>query len=121
MAGKLAPLVVWPRFTTFSGGNMTEGFTTLPLDVSDYSQAVVTIWRGPTTVGFSMTCEESVDKVNWVVCAGTNTNAYDPGTDTEGIITATLKRQWFRARVANTGDENLVTCWAVGHLVRRER
>ena len=121
MAGKLVPLVVWPRFTTFAGGNMTEGYTTLPLDVSGYSQALFTVWRGPATVGFTMTSEESTDKVAWTTCAGSNTNGYDPGTGTEGIVTATLKKQWFRVRVVNPGNDNQVTCWAVGHLARRER
>ena len=43
MAGRLVPLVLLPRFTSFAEGI----FQTVPMDVSDFQRAIVTVWRGP--------------------------------------------------------------------------
>jgi hypothetical protein len=124
MAGKLVPLVMLPRFSSFAGINE---FTTIPVDVTGYSRAILTCWRGPireptgATVGF--TCQESSDQETWVACAGTNTS-FDPGDGVEGVADATLKRRWFRVKLSlsGTGPEHNVhvTGWSVGHLVQRE-
>jgi hypothetical protein len=129
MAGKLVPLVVWPRFTAFAGRHV---YTTLPVDVSEFSRAILTCWRGPmgpdsdpASVSIGFTCQESIDQVNWSICAGTNASNYDPGEDAEGVVLATLTKRWFRVRASFTAsatvqDEIRMTCWSVGHLERRE-
>ena len=42
MAGELVPLVLLPRYSTFSGAH---SFTTIGMEVSDYSSAIVNVWR----------------------------------------------------------------------------
>jgi hypothetical protein len=125
MAGTLVPVVMFPRYSSFAGRNL---YTTIPIDVTDYSRAILTCWRGPlkepVDAGMSFGCEESSDQETWVGCAGTNTS-FDPGDGTEGVADATLKRRWFRLVLNLSSDaphQNLldVTCWAVGHLERRE-
>ena len=124
MAGQQVPLVMLPRFTTFAG---RHEYTTVPIDVSEFSKAVLTCWRGPGQLGdggVSLNCQESSDQNTWVACSGTNVS-FDPGSGMEGVAIATLKRRWFRMKVilnasAPFQDSMCVTCWAVGNLVRRE-
>ena len=127
MAGRLVPLVMYPRYSSFAG---RSDYTTVPLDVSGFSKAVLTCWRGPHNLtpasgGVVFFCQESSDQVVWVTCSGTNVDAFDPGEDTEGVASANLRRRWFRVmcRVyADALEQNgaRVTCWSVGHLVARE-
>jgi hypothetical protein len=71
MAGQLTPLVMLPRFTTYSGATT---FKTMPIDVSAYSSAILNIWRGPvapvSTGTFSLTAEESTDQDDWSTVSG---------------------------------------------------
>lgn len=120
MAGELVPLVLLPRYSTFSGATV---FTTIGIDVSDYESAIVNVWRGnfigtgPPT--FGITLEESTDRDEWAACSGATAD-YDPGGATEGQLTAALKRRWLRAKVTITGTDPSVSCWAVGFLELRQ-
>jgi hypothetical protein len=122
MAGELVPLVMLPRYTTLAGAST---FTTIAMDVTDYQTAILNIWRGRliTDTTFAVTCEESTDQETWSTCAGTNVSAYDPGQETEGQASATIKKRWFRVKVvlATTGDPPHASCWAVGFLEQREQ
>jgi hypothetical protein len=126
MAGKLEPLVLLPRFSSFAGRSF---YTTPPLEVAAFAQAVVTVWRGilgPSGGGgqVEFTFLESSDGVVWTACGGTNASG-DPGEEAEYVARATLTKRWLRLRVNLTSaapqQNNLqLTCWAVGNLVRRE-
>ena len=123
MAGELAPLVMLPRYSVYSGEST---FTTIAMDVTDYQTAILNVWRGKlvTNTTFAVTAEESTDQVTWSTCAGTNVAAYDPGQETEGQMSATLKKRWFRLKAVlaqSTGNYPLATCWAVGFLEQREQ
>lgn len=118
MAGLQVPLVLLPRYTTYAGA---DDFVTVGMDVSRYSKASVSVWRGKLigaspTIAFSF--EESMDQLNWTTC--TNGAADDPGQDTEELYTPTLTKRWFRIKVALGGTSPIGTCWAVGFLEERE-
>jgi hypothetical protein len=118
MPGSQVPLVLFPRYTGLSGATK---FKTAALDVNDYGNAAVSVWRGKLlagSTGFSSTCEESTDQVNWTVCGGT-TAGFDPGEETEGQVVAHLRKRWFRLVLELGGTNPGVTCWAVGALERR--
>jgi len=123
MPGSLVPLVMLPRYTTYTG---QVEFTTIGMDVTKYETAILSVWRGRLggagTV--QITCEESTDSGgvagSWSPCSGTNTQNFDPGEEAEAQVTATLTKRWFRLRVALTGTNPQVTCWAVGFLEDRE-
>jgi len=120
MAGELVPLVLLPRHSTYAGAT---DFTTIAMEVTDYEQAIVNLWRGPllgTAPTFAATLQESTDQQNWSDCSGTNTSAYDPGSGTEGQMTATLKKRWFRIKVTLAGTSPVASCWALGFLQMRE-
>jgi hypothetical protein len=123
MAGEQVPLVMIPRFTTYGGA---ETFTTIPMDVTDYQAATLSVWRGAlvSATTFQVTAQESTDQEVWSTCAGTNCSNYDPLLETEGQVVATIKKRWFRLRVvlAYTAGTPypLATCWAVGFLEERE-
>ena len=121
MAGQLTPLVLLPRYTTYAGQST---FVTLAMDVTDYSSALINVWRGKLigtdTPSILLTMQESSDQVNWTTCAGANVNGYDPGQETEGQSTPTLKKRWFRVQVVVGGTNPTVSCWAVGFLEQRE-
>ena len=119
MSGELVPLVLLPRYTTFTGAGT---FTTIAMDVTEYQSAIINAWRGvlngtgsPT---FTISFEESTDQVSWTTC--TDGSGGDPTQNTEAQYTPTLKKRWFRAKVVLTGTEPVaVTCWAVGFLELR--
>ena len=122
MAGEQVPLVMVPRFTTYAG---EATFATFPMDVTDYQAALLNVWRGDLVASttFKVTAEESTDQAVWSTCSGTNCTNYDPGLETEGPMSATLKKRWFRLKVVlaqTTGNYPLATCWAVGFLEERE-
>src|SRR3989304_1558448 len=75
MAGELVPLVLLPRYTTYAGKvNADQYFTTIAMDVTQYTSAIVNTWRGkivgPTTPGFKAWFRESTDQVVWSLCDG---------------------------------------------------
>ncbi len=130
MAGEYVPLVMLPRYSTFVGvppvltpPDPKPGFKTVAMDVSDYKTAVLQVWRARLVTGNTIkaTAEESTDQVTWTTCAGTNCFEFDPGPFTEGQVTATLKKRWFRLRVELGGSPfPQATCWAVGFLEERK-
>jgi hypothetical protein len=117
MAGELVPLVLLPRYTTFSGATT---FTTIGMEVTDYEKGIVNVWRGPLAGGgtFQVSFEESTDGSNWTACTGGG--AADPGANTEAQYSPTLTKRWFRIKVVITGADPHVSCWALGHLMLRE-
>jgi hypothetical protein len=126
--GELVPLVLLPRYTTYAGLPTTGTpataplyFSTIAMDVTEYQNAIVNIWRGKlvgTTPGVAFTLEESTDQVNWTTCSGT-TAAFDPGENAETQYTAILNKRWFRIIVLLGSTTTVVTCWAVGFLEQR--
>jgi hypothetical protein len=118
MPGELVPLVMLPRYTTLTGATI---FTTIAMDVTEYSSAILNIWRGRLVNlgGIKFNLQESTDQETWTACAGTTVD-YDPGQETEGQQTATLKKRWFRLSVGLTGTDPQATVWAVGFLEQRE-
>ena len=119
MAGELVPLVMLPRFTTLHGAT---DFTTIGMEVADYSSAILNVFRGPvggTSGTFAITCQESTDQQTWPNCSGA-TASYDPGESTEGQLTPDLKKRWFRVKVTLGGTGPTVSCWALGFLEMRE-
>jgi hypothetical protein len=120
MAGELVPLVLLPRYTSYVGQST---FTTIGMEVTDYANAIVNVWRGKltgTSPTFGVTFEESTDQSNWTMCAGTTANA-DPGQEMEAQFTAQLTKRWFRIKVVLGGTTPAATCWAIGFLEMRER
>jgi hypothetical protein len=108
-----------PRYSAYSGAG---DFTTIGMEVTDYEQAIVNVWRGPligTTPTFGVTLEESTDQQTWTTCAGTMGGS-DPGSGFEAQLTATLKKRWFRIKVTLGGTNPVATCWALGFLMLRE-
>jgi hypothetical protein len=120
MAGELVPLVMFPRYSTLTGAST---FTTIAMDVTDYQAAILQVWRGKLIAGttYAVSAEESTDQETWSACAGTNCTAYDPGQETEGQISATLKKRWFRLKAVLTGTDPQVTHWCVGFAEQREQ
>ncbi len=118
MAGELVPLVLLPRYSTFNG---SETFTTIGMEVTDYTQTILNVWRGPVLNGGSIafTFQESTDQDSWTTCSGT-TASWDPGASTEAQVTAELKKRWFRVKVLVGGTNPGVSCWALGFLEMRE-
>jgi hypothetical protein len=119
MAGNLTPLVMLPRYTTYVGAST---FTTIGMEVTDYSKAIVNVWRGQLvgttpTIGFSF--QESTDQINWTDCTGV-TSPVDPGADTEDQYQPVLNKRWFRIKVELGGTDPSGTCWAIGFLEMRE-
>jgi hypothetical protein len=116
MPGANVPLVLLPRYTGLAGETT---FRTVPLDVNDYVNAVVNIWRGKAIGGTpTWTFEESTDQITWTPCGGT-TEDYSLAEDTEVQVVAHLQKRWFRLVVELAGTDPAVTCWAVGALERR--
>ena len=92
MAGELTPVVLLPRYTAYVGATT---FTTIGMDVTNYSKALVTVWRGPlvgtsATIGF--TFEESTDQNSWSTCTGVSPSV-DPGADTDTQYEPELKKR----------------------------
>jgi len=117
--GELVPLVMLPRFSTYSG---QTSFVTVAMDVTEYQNAILNVWRGPVTNAgtFKIFFEESTDQVTWSTCAGTSGTGEDPGDNTELQYTAQLKKRWFRVKITiGASADASVTCWAVGFLEQR--
>jgi hypothetical protein len=110
MAGQAVPLVVIPRYTSYVGANV---FSTVPLEVTDYSMAHVTFWRGRCPTAFSAVFEESHDALVWFHALGTTITSVDRSDN----LHIPLTRRWFRVRI--TLSTLPITCWASGLLERR--
>lgn len=123
MAGRLVPLVFFPRFTTLAGAaGGGQDFTTAGTDVSAYSTAVVTVWRGAIvgsiTPAFRIWFQDSTDQQVWSLCSGSPSPG-DPGENQRIVYTLSLSRRWLRARVEAGGADNVLTLWAMGSLEER--
>ena len=119
MAGELVPVIMLRNFSTFSGAT---SFTTAAIEVTGYTKAILSAWRGKLVGGsttFVFKAEESTDQESWATCAGSNTSV-DPGEETEVQCSATLKKRWFRVKATLTGTNPSATCWAIGFFERRE-
>jgi len=119
MAGKRLPVVFASRFTTYAGGG---DFPTVALDLADYESAVIHVWRGMlvgSMPSFGVTFEESTDSITWTTCSGTTAEA-DPGQQTEVPYMVTLGKRFVRVRVSLGGANTVASCYAYGHLVRRQ-
>ena len=118
MAGELVPLVLIPRYSSYCGA---YNFTTIAMDVTEYQNAIVNVWRSElagTGSAFQISFEESTDQDTWTTC--TNGSGGDPGQNTEAQYTPELKKRWFRAKVALTGTQPVASVWAVGFLELRQ-
>jgi len=118
MAGELVPLVLVPRYSTFVGAH---SFTTTGMEVSDYSKAIVNVWRSEmlgTSPTFAVEFQESTDQSTWTTC--TNGASADPGSNTEAQYSPELTKRWFRIKVTLTGTGPAVSAWAIGFLEMRE-
>jgi hypothetical protein len=119
MAGMQVPLVLVPRYSSYTGA---DTFTTLGIDVTDYSRASVCVWRSPligSSPTFALTFEESMDQNSWTTCSGTSAGV-DPGADTETMYSPTLAKRWFRLKLVLGGTSPVATCWVIGYLEQRE-
>jgi len=136
MAGELVPLVLLPRYTTLAG--KAGDFATSAVDTTPYERALVTLWRGkiigtvgppppvppPWDFGFWLEC--STDQVSWYPMQpqptpwdGTPTDGWVLVENTQKQASVELPRRWLRYRVRLLNDDNIVSCWAVGHLLKR--
>ncbi len=118
MAGELVPLVMIPRYTTYSGDST---FTSIAMDVSEYQKAIVNVWRGKligTSPTYNVSFQESTDQDSWTVC--TNGSGGDPGSETEAQYTPTLAKRWFRIVLTLAGTGPIVSTWAIGFLEMRQ-
>jgi hypothetical protein len=113
-----------PRYTTYAG-NLSAGFTTVGMDVTQYQKAIINFWRGELIASggspaFKVTCQESTDQNSWSVCGGTSEDTA-VNEDAETQFNATLTKRWFRVRVKVEGTDPVVSCWAVGFLEDRQQ
>ena len=125
MSGLYVPLVMIPRFTTYVGAGASP-YVSVPLDVSEYESANLTVWRGPLIgeagATLALKFQDSDDADVW-------SNASTPITtaDASSVVVLTLRRRWLRASLELAADVSdpqhavALTCWAIGNLVRRER
>lgn len=135
MTGQLVPLVLVPRHSTLAGKvGPTEDYLTVPIDVTPYRSANVTVWRGhvigtvpppppppPSTFAFLIWFEESTDRVTWSVCIPNYPDGDDPGENTQKQYLMQLTKRWFRARIRLFDADNVVSCFAVGSMEERVR
>ncbi|MCK6479533.1 MAG: hypothetical protein HUU06_11260 [Planctomycetaceae bacterium] len=119
MAGQLTPLVLIPRYTTYSG---SQDFTTIGMDVTAYQTVIVNFWR-PALIGggtdIAVYFEESTDQNSWSECAGSPSQPVNPLPNQETQYSYTLSKRWFRLRLVLPNTTNVVTCYAVGFLEER--
>lgn len=123
--GRQVPVVLLPRFTTLLG-RAKETFPTLPLDVTAFEGARITLWRatmhGTNTPTAYFHLEESTDRLMWSPCGTTGEDGVEiDAAETEQAVAFVFTKKWFRARVELKGTNPAVTCWAQGFLLRRQR
>ena len=123
--GEQVPLVLLPRYTTYAGlvntGTAPYYFATIAMDVTEYQNAIVNVWRGKlvgTTPGVAFTLQESTDQVTWTTCGGTSAG-FTPSENTETQYTAALTKRWLRIKIELASADTVVSCWAVGFLEQR--
>lgn len=123
--GIAVPLVMVPRFTGYVGPGT---YATAPLDVSAYSAAHLTLWRGPlvgdTGSGALFECwfETSHDALEWTRVFPPPLSPVITATDTSSVADVPVTRRWLRIVVrltADTSDVVGITCWASGLLEKR--
>lgn len=117
MAGVLMPLVMLSRYSTYVGAST---FQTVAMDVTQYSGALVNVWRGKltgTTPTIAFIFKESSDQVTWSTVSGGS--SFDPAEETEVLKTLTLTKKWLRIEVTLGGTLPGGTCYAVGFLEER--
>jgi hypothetical protein len=118
MKATVQPFVLIPRYTSYVGENVAaEAFVTVPLDVSRFSLAVLTFWRGPLTgsgAGFSATFQTSHDADSWFNAAAAVTSV-----DTCTKHEIALERRWLRVKIELSGTDAAISCWATGSLEER--
>jgi hypothetical protein len=111
-----------PRFTTLCG---KVAFETMAMDVSRYSGAELTAWRGGmlgTDAAYKVTCQESTDGTadSWTDCdGGTQTTIPE---DDQTQISLTFVKRFFRIVVEMTTSDTSVpvaTCWISGFFEQR--
>jgi hypothetical protein len=120
MAGELVPLVMAPRFSTYSS-SAGDAFTTIAMDVTEYEKAIVNFWMNlnmGTSPVVTVTFQESTDQVNWTTCGGSASGTPAGGVETQYI--PTISKRWFRLHLSVTGTNVVFTCWAVGFLEERQ-
>ena len=130
MAGLTISIVLIPRFTTIAGKVTDDpGFTTVAMDVSPYSNLILTMWRGavigtapptppPVYLPVSFFVEESTDRVVWQPNTVGPTGV-DPGENAQLVLTFPLTKRYLRVRVVLYADDNITTCWAIGSVEER--
>src|SRR5437870_2552997 len=96
MTGELVPLVMVPRYTGLVG---PQTFSTVPLDVTEYSDASLVLWRGPlvgTTPSFTAHFDVSQDAENWSMAAADSSPSANAATAIGAGFTG---HRWFRVRI----------------------
>jgi hypothetical protein len=116
MAQVVTPVVLLPRFTSIVG---IGPFPSLPVEVTAFQTARLTIWRGPmigTGPALSFAFLESTDRNAWFPC----TPSVSPVENVETPVEFALDRRWFRVVVHLFGTNPGVTCWVQGFFINRE-
>lgn len=118
LEGELIPLVMIPRYTTYTGA---DTFVTAPLEVSAYDTAILSFWTSDLA-GDDTTCEaaleESHDAYSW-----DQIGSPLAGDHPAVVNTRDLTKRWMRMRITltagNTDAFVAISCWAVGSLQKR--
>lgn len=130
MIGKLIPLILVPRYTSYMGatsdtpGEGTTDYVSAPIEVNAYASGSITAWRGhlagTSSPTFKLYVQASTDGVAWKDLHLTMTDPWvDPGEEQALTVTFSCDQRFIRARVALGGTDPAVTCWATGFLVDR--
>jgi len=123
--GRQVPVILFPRFTTLLGQG-GDVFSTLPLDVTAFETARITLWRaslqGTSTPTLKFFFDESTDRDTWATCTDTSSAGEQITTaNTELVVAFPFGRKWFRLRARIDGGFPAVTCVAQGFLIRRQK
>jgi hypothetical protein len=119
MPGRSVPVVIVPRWTTFSGPG---DFFSMPLAISAYDRLVLSYMRGNlvgTTPGLLLLCQESNDLDAWTDCGGSTPSSSVPFVEDQ--FTFDLTKAWLRFGVSPVGASTSVTCYAMGFFELREK
>lgn len=123
--GRQVPVILFPRYTTILGTGGDE-FTTLPLDMTEFESARITLWRstmqGTSSPTVTFFFDESTDRNTWTNCELTPFGGETiPSDNSELVVPFPVGRKWFRLRARLDGGAPAVTIWAQGFLIRRQR
>jgi hypothetical protein len=121
MIGQQRPLILIPRYTSYMGA---ADYVSAPIDVTAYSDASVTVWRGRllgTTPTFKFYIQLSTDAITWTDFDLDPGVAVwiDPGQDLTRARSIPLLYRFLRAKVTTAGTGVAVSCWATGLVVDR--